>query len=223
MAPSPSDHRALPRPRPRLRLGLALRRRPALRWALTALVALAVAAVVASVVSGADEARAAWGATRSVVVATRDLGVGHELEADDTRRTELPDRVLPDDAVRRSPTGRVVHSPIFEGEVLVDGRLAPPELRGVAAALPTGTRAVAIPAEAGTTPDIEVGHRVDVIVALPPDDTGAGPPGIVVAAGAPVVAVTEQAVTVAVDPDTAPRIAVALAQGAVTLAIVGPG
>jgi Flp pilus assembly protein CpaB len=223
MASRPSDHRALPRSRPRLRLGLAVRRRPALRWALTAAAALAVGLPVAALARSAEEARAAWGVTRTVAVATRDLDVGQVLRAGDTHLVALPERVLPEDPFPRDPTGRVVHSPVFEGEVLVGARLARPGLVGVAAALPEGTRAVAIPFEAGTTPPVEVGQRVDVIVALPPEQAGDGPPGIVVAVGAPVLAVSEAAVTLAVDADTAPRVAVALASGAVTLAIAGEG
>jgi hypothetical protein len=67
-----------------------------------------------------------------------------------------------------------------------------------------------------------VGDHVDVLVALAPEAAGGGPPGFVVAPRALVVALDEGAVTVAVDVAVAPRIAVALGQGAVTLALIGP-
>ncbi|HET7720977.1 MAG TPA: hypothetical protein VFK43_13500, partial [Acidimicrobiales bacterium] len=120
---------------------------------------------------------------------------------------------LPDDAVARTP--------VFAGEVLVRGRLAPTGLRGVAAALPPGSRAVAIPRDPSTAPPVRVGDRVDVLVALPPEAAGGGPPGFAVATDALVVAVEEAAITVAVERATAPRVAVALGQGAVTLSLVG--
>ena len=60
------------------------------------------------------------------------------------------------------------------------------------------------------------------MVAVAPEAAGDGPPGFVVAPDALVVAVDEAAVTVAVSRAEAPRIAVALGQGAVTLALIGP-
>jgi hypothetical protein len=45
---------------------------------------------------------------------------------------------------------------------------------------------------------------------------------VVVASAVPVVAVREQAVTVAVDRATAPKVAAALGAGAVTVAVVAP-
>ncbi|MDP1818422.1 MAG: SAF domain-containing protein [Acidimicrobiales bacterium] len=222
MAPNVYEPRGVLRPRPRLRLGLALRRRPALRWGLTALAGLGVAALVGSIVARAEDARTAWGTSRVVLVAIRDLVPGDVLRAGDVDERSLPEPAVPEDRAATTAVGRTVHSPIYEGEVVVAARLAPEDLRGVAVRLPEGTRAVAVPAEVGTTPPLEVGQLVDVIVAFPPDGSGAGPPGIVVAEAALVVDVAEAAVTVAVEADTAPRLAVALAHGALSLALVGP-
>jgi Flp pilus assembly protein CpaB len=115
-----------------------------------------------------------------------------------------------------------VAQPVFDGEVVRRERLAPSGASALAARLPTGTRAVAIPVEPGTTPPVAVGDLVEVLVALAPEAAGTGAPGFALATGVPVVDVTDAAVTIAVDRDVAPRLAVAFGQGAVTLAVVGP-
>jgi Flp pilus assembly protein CpaB len=205
---------------PRVPFALALRRRPRLRWALVALLALCVGLLVQGAVSRADAVRAAWGRTRTVVVATRDLPVGHVLGAGDTARKEVPAALAPPGALAAVPAGRAVRMPVFDGEVLVQRRLAPPGVGGVAARLPAGMRAVAIPTEPGTAPRLQVGQRVDVVAVAASSDGSV--PGFVLARAAPVVDVREGAAAVAVDPEVVPRIAVALAEGAVSLALVAP-
>lgn len=207
--------------RRRIRPVLALRRQPRLWWLLTAAVALAVGSVVSAFVAGAERTRAAWGDTELVAVAQRDLAAGTAVERGDVELVAWPRALVPDGAVREIPSGQTVAVAIAAGEVVVAARLAPLGLRGVAATLPEGSRAVAIPVEPGQAPPLEAGDHVDVMVALALDAAGAGPPGFVVAADALVVAVEDTAVTVAVSTSAAPRIAVALGQGAVTLALVG--
>lgn len=206
---------------PRLPLALALRRRPRMRWALVGSVALVLGLVVSHVIDEAAATRTAWGRTRTVRVAARDLEVGHVLRAGDTHVLTVPVSAAPPGALHGAATGRVVRSSVLEGDVLVERRLSERGASGVAARLPPGTRAVAIPVEAGTAPPLEVGQVVDVIAVVAGDAAGAAP-GFVLAAAAPVVQVGELAVTVAVEPELAPRIAVALAQGAVSLALVAP-
>jgi Flp pilus assembly protein CpaB len=110
---------------------------------------------------------------------------------------------------------------ILAGEVLRAERLAPAGLSAVAARLPRGTRAMAVPVEPGSVPDLVLGDRVDVLVALAPEASGGGPPGFALATDVLVVAVDDAAVTIAVPADTAPRLAVAFGTGAVTLALTG--
>jgi Flp pilus assembly protein CpaB len=154
-------------------------------------------------------------------VATRDIAAGEPLDGDDVDLAERPLALVPEAALEELPIGQVAADAIAAGEVVVAARLAPMGLTGLAATLPAGSRAVAIPVEVGMAPPLSVGDRVDVLVALAPDAAGNGPPGFVVAAEALVVAVDEGAVTVAVRAPIAPRIAVALGTGAVTLALVG--
>ncbi len=217
-----STPRRMPLGRPvHLRPGLLLRRHPRLWWLLVVSVALAAGWLASSTVARAEQARAAWGSTRRVVVVQRPRQAGDELRPGDLALVERPRALVPASALDALPDGARLQAPVVAGEVLVAERLAPAGLTAVAARLPPGHRAVAIPTEPGWAPPVAVGDRVDVLVALPVEMAGDGPPGFALASRALVVAVDEAAITVAVDRDTAPRVAVALSQGAVTVALVG--
>lgn len=209
-------------PPSRPHLGLHLRRHPRLWWVVVLVCALAAGGITASLAQRAARAQAAWGHTAPVLVVRHDLAPGAPVRAGDVEVVERPVATVPGAALAALPEGAVTRTAVFAGEVLVRGRLAPGGLRGVAATLPAGTRAVAIPRDPATAPPLAVGDQVDVLVALPPEAAGDGPPGFAVAMGALVVAVEEAAITVAVDRAAAPRVAVALGQGAVTLALIGP-
>ena len=203
------------------RVALALRRHP--RWRSPVVLALGLLSggVVMTAVQGAEDARAAWGRSITVLVAAHDLRAGDQLSASSVRREAHPARLVPDGALTQLPEGARLSAPVFGGEVLREERLASAGASVIAARLPSGTRAVAIPVEPGTTPPLEVGDRVEVLVALPLEAAGEGPPGFALATDVPVVAVSDEAVTIAVERDVAPRIAVAFGHGAVTLALVG--
>jgi Flp pilus assembly protein CpaB len=202
---------------------LALRRHPRLWWVVTGTGAVAVGLLVASVVASAEARRSEWGTTVPVVVVARSVGAGDAVTAGDVTVTSRPVALVPPSALHEVPVDAVAATDLVEGEVLVAERLLEGDLSPTAARLPPGTRAVAIPAEPGLTPPLSVGDRVDVLVALAGDEGGGGPPGFALAAGALVVAVDEHAVTVAVPRGDAPRVAVALSAGAVSLALVGAG
>lgn len=221
MRPSSRTRPRRRRSHARLRPGLRLRRDPRLWWAAVLTVALTGGWLVSSVVAGAERAQGEWGSRARVLVVTRYLEAGDTLQPRDVRMVAWPAALVPAGALRDVPDEAVLRSAVFEGEVLVAGRIAPDGLVGVAAKLPGGTRGIAIPVEPGTAPPLTVGDHVDVLVALPPDAAGDGPPGFTVAADVVVVAVDEASVTVAVSRAVAPRIAVALGAGAVTLALVG--
>lgn len=211
-----------PKPRPsRFHPLLTLRRQPRLWWVLTLATALAVGWMVSSYVAGAEAERAAWGRTEVVAVARHDIAAGEAVDTGAVELVERPHATVPRRALHAVPEGQVAREAIAAGEALMASRLAPAGLTGVAALLPEGSRAVAVPVEPGLTPPLVVGDRVDVMVALAPELAGDGPPGFVVAADALVVAVDDAAVTIAVRASAAPRIGVALGQGAVTLALLG--
>lgn len=215
-----------PRTRPRgarrrIRPGLALRRSPRLWWALVLSLALGAGVLASAVVSAAQSTRRAWGAERSVLVARHDLHAGDDIGPDDVALVARPVVVVPSTALEVLPPNAVLRADVIAGEVLVAERLAPSGLHGVAARLPAGTRAVAVPIDPGTTPPLAPGDRVDLLVALPREAAGNGPPGFVLASSALVVAIDDAAATVAVPRDLAPRVVVALGEGALFLALVG--
>jgi Flp pilus assembly protein CpaB len=125
---------------------------------------------------------------------------------------------IPAGALVGVPVGRTVATPVYAGEVLVEDRLAPAGSRGVAALVPEGWRAVAVPVGAAALP-VLVGDRVDVLAVVDETVSGRDVPAYVVSSGALVVGVTDQAVTVAVPVDDAPSLAFAMAAGVVTLAL----
>jgi Flp pilus assembly protein CpaB len=202
-------------------VALTLRRRPRLRAGLVATIALLSGVAVARTVQDAEDARAAWGRSATVLVATRDLAEGDRLDHSDVRLVAHPAPLVPAGALTSLPDDGRVASPVYEGEIVREERLAPRGASALAARVPAGARAMAIPVEPGVTPPVVVGDRVEVLVALPPEAAGGGPPGFALATDVPVVDVTDAAVTIAVDRDAAPRVAVAFSQGAVTLALVG--
>lgn len=208
-----------PLPPRRFDLALALRRRPRHRQALLVLLAVLVGIATMQQVQRAEDAAAAWGERVSVVVATRDLAPGDLLDASTARLEPRPRSLVPPGALRSRPTGARVAAAVYAGEVVLEDRLAGAGLSAVAARLPPGHRAMAVPVEAGTAPRLAVGDHVDVLVALPGEAAGGGPPGFALAAGVLVVDVDDAAVTIAMPADAAPRLAVAFGAGAVTLAL----
>ena len=194
--------------------------RPSLYWASASGLALLTALVVGGLVTRAEAARAHWGDARPVVVATRTLRPGDVLGDEDVATERWPAGLVPDDAVEGAPVGAVVAAPIFEGQPLVRGQLAPDGLAGVAALLPPGTRALAVPV--GSTLPVHVGDVVDVLATFDPTIAPDEDPTFAVAEAATVVGVGDDAVTVAVDAEDATRVAFAIAEGTVTLALRAP-
>ena len=207
------------RPFPRRRRA----RRPVPYWVLAGALAAVTGVVVAGLVERAASAAARYGDPRPTVVVRSPLPAGHVVEPGDVEVQPRPASFVPGGALRAPPVGRVLTAAVVEGEVLVADRVAPDGLGRVAALLPPGTRGVGVPRSPGT-PDLEVGDVVDVIAAFDPAAAaGEDEPAFAVASSATVVDVGDDAVTVAVAGDEAARVAFALGQGLVTLALTaGP-
>ncbi|HEX5946908.1 MAG TPA: SAF domain-containing protein [Acidimicrobiales bacterium] len=215
--------------------------RPAVRRLGVAALAAGTCFTVMSLVAAADDARARWGQTRPVAVATRDLAPGDVVDAGafevrDVPEAMLPDAVLdgvvdgPEDASEPSgvtagdpPVGAVVRHPVLAGEPLVAARLAPHGLTGAAALVPAGWRAVAVPLGAAGAPPVTTGDLVDILAVTPAaaEAVRGQDPAFALVEQALVVDVADDAVTVAVPGDDAPRVAWALSNGAVVLALAG--
>jgi Flp pilus assembly protein CpaB len=201
-----------------------LRHRPAVRWLVVFGLAALAGLFTARTVDAARATRDRWGTGRAVVVMVERVSAGQPIETDDVEIRSLPPAALPPTAVADPPIGRVATADLYPGEVVVEQRVAPEGRVGAAALLPAGTRALAVPTGPGTPP-LRVGDTVDLLASydpllFDPAATPASADGMVVS-GALVIDVSEGAVTVAVDPDDAPDVAFALAQGAVTLALAG--
>ena len=222
---------------------LALRRRPILYWLVTALVALTTAMVIGGLTARAEHASARYGGLRPVVVANRALGAGDEVAAGSVRVMRMPRAFVPDGALSSPPVGQTVLSPLYPGEALLAQRLAPEGLRGIAALLPRGTLAMAVPTGTGGL-RVAVGDLVDVLATSgfataptpapgTPVEGGGQTGGVqlpdgdgstrVVASDAKVVDVSDETVTVAVRDAEAPLVATALTQATITLALSTSG
>ena len=203
-----------------------LRRHPVWFWAFAVGLALVTGLTVSRLVGEASARAARLGGLRPVPVAARPVAVGHVLSPSDVAVRHLPRALLPAGPVATSPAGHAALVPLAAGEVLLRSKLAPWGASGVATLVPPGRRALAVPLERGRLP-LRRGDRVDVLATF--EAAGAagaagdgGEPTFPVAVGAVVVDVAEEAVTVAVTPREAPRLAFAMARGSVTLALNAP-
>jgi Flp pilus assembly protein CpaB len=203
--------------------GTRLSRSPVVFWLAVGVLALATASVVARLVNRADALADRYGPLRPAVVAARAVERGTELEAADVAVSQVPARFLPEGAVAtvEEVRGRTVVVPLVAGETVMRAHLAPEGLAGVAALLPPGTRAVAVPVGAASAP-ARRGDLVDLIATFDPHAVGDGDPTLVVAADALVVDVGAESATVAVRPDEARAVAFAVTHGSVTV-VVTPG
>jgi Flp pilus assembly protein CpaB len=195
---------------PRLprRARIALATRPLVHWTLTLALAAGAAAVVGRLAASAEDARARWGTTRPVVVTTRAIAAGETVDGRDTASRALPAALVPPTAVTAVADGAVAAAPLDAGEIVTTARLGRAGRSPVAALVPPGWRAVAVPAPPPGLA-LAVGDVVDVF--------GAD----VTAHGARVVRVTGDAAVIAVPEADAGFVAAAVAAGGVELAL-GP-
>jgi Flp pilus assembly protein CpaB len=182
--------------------------------------AAAVALTIANhMVDGVLDARRRWGEQRSVVVASRRIEIGDVVQEDAFELETWPNGVVPPTALETAPVGRVALAVIEQGEAIVATRLAPDGLRGMAALVPPGSRALAVPVGPSVLA-LHVGDRVDLIAGFDVAGSSAGgSPTLTVARDALVVAVDEDRVTVAVRESEAPHLAFAIVAGTIVPAL----
>lgn len=197
------------------RIRYLLARHPVLFWVPATAAALVVAWVVSSAVDRATAEARRLGPPVLVALADRWIEVGEVLDEADVEWRRLPRGALPDAPLAEDPVGRMTLVPLAPGEVVLAGKLAPEGVRGIAALVPPGMQALAVPVGPGT-PRVRRGDRVDVLAVV---DGGAAR---VVAVGAPVVDVGDEAVAIALAPEEAAVVAAVVARGTVTLALVSP-
>jgi Flp pilus assembly protein CpaB len=180
-------------------------------------VAVATAAIVGHLATGAAAARDRWGPRRATLVITRDVDAGRPIDARDSEVRLLPSALVPHDALRSRPARALAAVDLRAGETVLPSRLAGYGRSVVTTRLPRGTRGVAVPA--GTGLPLAVGDRVDVLATFDKAAAVDGAPTFPVATDALIVHVDRDAVTVAVAARDAARVAYALTTGAVTLVL----
>lgn len=194
-------------------------RSPFAYWVAVVALACFTAVTVAGQVGKADAQVARYGRLRPVVVATHAVELGSVLRATDIAVRPMPAAFVPEGAMPSADglVGRTVVVPIFPGAAVMAGHLAPDGLEGLAALLPPGARAIAVPAGPETVA-VRRGDRVDVLATFDPPPVGEEPT-FPVAEAALVVDVGPEAVAVAVPAEDVRRVAYAVAAGVVTLAL----
>lgn len=227
MTPGPTRKAWAPR---RRRAWRVVRRSSLMWWTLTAVLALVTALVVGTSVRRTSAAAERLGASRAVWVVRAPVAGGDVFRGSDVSLVARPRGLVPVGALdaSASPIGEATRVDVVVGEIVLTGRLAGHGAHGVAAMVPPGYRAVAVPNDEAT-PRVATGDRVDVLATFDVGDglsaARDGPataPSFAVASNAEVLAVSPRAITLAVESADAPRVAFALAKAAVTLALRGP-
>ena len=210
--PRPSPLRPLALWRARLRL----RRRPVLWWLAVVGLSLSVGLVLESGLSRAQADARRFGEPVRVVVAAVDLAAGAMAGPETVQLRPWPAALVPAGALTTVPDGQVVSQAILAGEPVVEARLGADRL------VPPGSRALALPTGPGAL-GVRVGDRVDLLATFDPLVAPAGEdPTVTVARAATVVAVRARSITVAVTEAETPRVAFALSQATITLALTPP-
>lgn len=180
-------------------------------------------------------------ATQSVVVTTQDLPEGARLDQSSLAVTQWPATTVPPGAyaVADSVFGRVTRVPVFKGEPIVPGRLAPAGTGpGLEVKITPGRRAMAVKINdvVGLAGLIQPNSRVDVLVTLREEGTQDTQRakvfmenmrvlsvGTQVERGEDGKPITATTATLEVTPVEAERLAVAFNQGSIQLVLRGYG
>jgi pilus assembly protein CpaB len=179
-------------------------------------------------------------ATVPVVVALRDIPEGTEIDREMLGTSTWPAQAMPAGAFSRvdSVMGRVTRVPVFKGEPIVPGRLAPVGTGpGLEVKISPGKRAMAVRINdvAGISGLIQPNSRVDVLVTMR-ETGGRGQLSKLFMENMRVLSVGTQVqrgldglpadgkiATLEVTPTEAERLAVAMGQGTIQLVLRGYG
>ena len=180
--------------------------------------------------------------TVSVVVALRDIPEGNIIERDMLGTGTWPASAIPAGAFQRadSVVGRVTRVPVFKGEAIVPGRLAPLGTGpGLEVKISPGKRAMAVRINdvAGISGLIQPNSRVDVLVTMRENRNGRSTQvskvfmenmrvlsvGTQVQRGLDGLPADGKTATLEVTPTEAERLAVAMGQGTIQLVLRGYG
>jgi Flp pilus assembly protein CpaB len=203
-----------------------MHRSAVVRWGAAALVAIVTSVVVASDLATLHRRARSIGPERTVVVAAHDLALGATIRDTDLRTRVIHESQLPKGATTEidDVRGRVVVIPVIEGSFVTGRHVAPADREGLAAVVPTGSRAVRV--EPISAPRLQPGDLVDVLATF---DGGGTVQGGLAATAALVIHVdadvdvgSRSGVTLLVRASEVDRMAEAIAVGSVILALAAP-
>jgi pilus assembly protein CpaB len=186
-------------------------------------------------------ASAASVATRPVVVAAVDLGVGAAIRPEDVRTIDWPAAALPAGAFEKPEdvVGRGLVMPLIQNELVLPMKLASKEAgSGLPIMIPEGERAVSVRVNEviGVAGYVLPGTRVDVVAVASATDKKADTTSKVVLTNVQVLAagtkmeqdgdgskpIPVTVVTLLVAPDQAERLTLASTEGKIQLALRNP-
>jgi Flp pilus assembly protein CpaB len=203
-------------------------------WFMAALVGLTTVRIVATDLGTLHRRAQALGSDISVMIATRDLPLGHTIAESDLREVARPASTVARDSVRGRVDAieHVVVVPLLREDVVRAGDLAPASRNSLDAVIPVGARAVHVLTKDGFRPPI--GAIADVYAAFEPG-AGTEPPAALraarVASAATVLdvdaldesdAAGSAGVTLLVTEGEAAAVAFAASYGQLTLALAPP-
>ena len=180
-------------------------------------------------------------ATQSVVIASADIAEGEALTAATLAVVELPIAAVPAGSftVPDSIVGRVSRIPIFKGEAIVPGRLAPEGTAGgIEVKIPPGKRAMSLRIDdvAGLSGMVQPNSRVDVMLTTGDSRGGGGQISKLFMSNMRVLSIGAQVTrgedgrpinaptaTLEVFPEEAERLALAMREGSIQLVLRGYG
>lgn len=165
--------------------------------------AVAVGLLVQQQMDGVDDARAAWGETRPVLVARHDHRPGDLLVVD---TVDLPRAAVPESAMDEVAAGSTARQEVAAGEVVVTGDLT----SGIGPAGAVDDGRVVVPVSDPLVVTADIGVAVAVYSE-----------GIVLAADAEIVSVESDVVFIAVGADDAPLVAAAAQTRTASIAFPG--
>src|SRR5262245_41350444 len=179
--------------------------------------------------------------TTGVVVASANLDVGDELDADNVHMVEWPANAVPEGAFTsiEEVVGRGVIMPMVSNELVLPMKLASKEAgAGLPPAIPPGFRALSVRVNEviGVAGYVLPGTHVDVVVTLNPTTDQQNMTSKVIltnvqvlAAGTKIDRETDKdkptpvsVVTLLVDPDQSERLTLAASEGKIQLALRNP-
>jgi pilus assembly protein CpaB len=178
--------------------------------------------------------------TTPVVVAAKEIVAGSVLSKDLIKVVEWPKENLVAGAIAEPGKldGRVIRQPLVVGEVILEGKLAPPgTLGGMAGIIENNKRAVTVKVDeaSGVAGFVMPGNRVDVLLTLNKSEFTDDPITKMVLQNLLVLGIGQDlelqkngekpkvvpTVTMEVNPDEGERLALAAKEGHITLALRG--